>query len=35
MIRERIEFETFSRRKEILLWYDSAGSGVYYCRINK
>lgn len=22
MIRERIEFETFTRRKEILLWYD-------------
>ena len=35
MISERIEFETFSRRKEILLWYVSAGSGVYYCRINK
>ena len=35
MIRERIEFETFSRRKEILLWYVSAGSGVYYCRTNK
>ena len=33
--RERIEFEAFSRRKEILLWYVSAGSGVYYCRINK